>query len=208
MKKRLMAMLLAAVLLVLCAAPAMAKAPKAKKTEYEGNGVVEVDFNSKKVKYKNAKVTVKDPNGKTVSVKILEKDNDDFTFKLKKFKADTKYTYTISGVRVGKSGKYGKVKGSFKTPSDTPVIKAVKYDAKDGEFEVDFATKVQFKGLKVAVKDADGKDLKVKRVEKGDDDLEIKVTGVKTGAEYTVSVSGVRVKGVGKYISVTKTFTA
>ena len=45
MKKRLMAMLLAAVLLVLCAAPAMAKAPKAKKTEYEGNGVVEVEFN-------------------------------------------------------------------------------------------------------------------------------------------------------------------
>ena len=148
MKKRMMAMLLAAVLLALCAAPAMAAAPKIKKTEYEGNGVVEVDFTSRKVTYKSAKVVVKAPGGKTLTAKIIDKDSDDIEFKVTGLAANTKYTYTISGVRAGKSGSYGKVSGSFKTPSNTPAIKKAKYDKKDKELEVEFATKVQYKGLK------------------------------------------------------------
>ena len=56
MKRRFVAMLLAAVLLLVCAVPALAAAPKVKKTEYEGNGVVEVDFTSKSVKIGRAHV--------------------------------------------------------------------------------------------------------------------------------------------------------
>ena len=208
MKRRFLAMLLAVMLLALCASPAMAAAPKVKKTEYEGNGVVEVDYTSQKATYKGVKVVVKDADGKTLTAKIIEKDKDDITFKVTGLKADSKYTYTISGVRKGKSGSYGKVSGSFKTPSDDPTIKKVKYDKTDKELEIDFATKVQFKGLKVTVKNASGKALKVSKIEKGDDDLEMKVSGMKKGKKYTVTVSGVRVKGVGSYVSVKKTFVA
>ena len=52
MKKRMFAILLVVVLTVLSAVPAMAAAPKVKKTEYEGSGIVDVDF-TKKVSYKN-----------------------------------------------------------------------------------------------------------------------------------------------------------
>jgi len=208
MKKRLIAMLLAAVLLMACAVPALAAAPKVKKTEYEGNGVVEVDFTSKNVTYKNAKVVVKNAAGKALTAKIIEKDNDDISFKVTGLKAGSKYTYTISGVRAGKSGSFGKVSGSFKTPSDVPKIKKVTYDAKDKELEIEFATKVQFNSLTVTVKDYSGGTLTVRNLEKGSDDLEMKVKGMVKGHTYMVTVSGVRVKGVGKYITVKKAFVA
>jgi len=208
MMKRMMAMLLAAVLLVMCAAPAMAAAPKVKDVEYEGNGKVEVDFTTKKATYKNPKVVVKDADGKKLTAKIIEKDGDDVVFKVTGLKAGSKYTYTLSGVRAGKSGSYGKVSGSFKTPSDKPKIKKVEYDKQDKDLEVEFATKVQFKGLKVTVADKDGNALTVKKIEKGNDDVEMKVTGMKKGQTYTVTVAGVRVKGKGSYVSVKKTFVA
>ena len=208
MKRRLLAMLLAMLLLALCASPAMAAAPKVKEADYEGNGVVEVDFNSHKVTYKNAKVVVKDADGKKLGVKIIEKDDDDISFKVTGLKFGSKYTYTISGVRAGKSGSYGKVTGSFKMPSEKPAIKKVEYDKRDKELEVEFATRVQFKDLKVTVKDQNGKALIVKKVEKDSDDVEMKVAGMVKGQKYTVTISGVRVKGVGSYVSVKKTFVA
>ena len=208
MKKRMTAMLLVSVLLVLCAVPALAVAPKVEKTEYEGNGVVEVDFSASKVTYKNPAVAVKDADGRKLTAKITHKDDDDLTFKVSGIKAGTRYTYTITGVRKGSSGTYGKVKGSFTTPSEKPAITKVKYDKADKELEIDFATKVQFKNLKVTVKDKAGNKLTVKKIEKGDDDLEVRVAGMKKGGKYTVTVSGVRVKGVGKYIKVSKSFVA
>ena len=208
MKKRMIAILLVLVLSVLTAVPALASAPKVKKTEYEGNGVVDVDF-SKKVSYKNAKVVVKDPSGQKMSVKIIEKDDDDILFRVSGVKAGTKYKYVISGVRVGKSGSFGKVSGSFKTPSYADVeINYVKYDREDKEIEVDFATKVQYKNLKVTVKDSSGKKVTVKWIDKDDDDLSIKVSGIKSGKKYAVQISGVSVKGKSNYQTVSKAFTA
>lgn len=211
MKKRMFAILLVVVLTVLSAVPAMAAAPKVKKTEYEGSGIVDVDF-TKKVSYKNVKVVVKNPSGKKMSVKILEKDNDDISFQVSGVKAGTKYKYTISGVRVGKSGSFGKVTGSFKTPSASDAsnvtIKKVAYDREDKEIDVDFSTKVQYKSLKVTVVDASGKKMTVKLIDKDDDDLSVRVSGIKAGKKYAIQISGVSVKGKGNYQTVTKTFTA
>lgn len=204
MKKKLFALILAAALLVCAAAPAFAAAPAIRETDYEGKGVVEVEFNSNQVQYRNLKVVVKNAAGKTCPVKILEKDNDDLTFKVDGVQSGARYTYTISGIRAGRSGSFGSAKGSFKTPSDTPEIKKVEYDAHDRELEIEFATRVQFKSPKVVVKDASGKALAVSKLEKGLDDIEVRVKGLKRGATYTVSVSGVRVYGTGKYIKVSK----
>jgi len=208
MKKRIVAMLLAALMLALCAIPAMAAAPKVKKAEYEGIGVVEVDFTTRNARYKSAKVVVKDSAGKKLTARILEKDSDNISFRVSGLKAGKKYTYTISGVRAGKTGSYGKVKGSFKTPSNKLAIQKVKYDSHDRDLEVEFATKVQYKSLKVTVKDANDNALTVSGLEKGSDDLEMTVKGMTRGKTYTITVSGVRVKGTGSYTSVSKTFTA
>lgn len=208
MKRRFVAMLLAVMLLVMCTVTAMAETPSIRKVEYEGNGVVEVDFSSNNVKYKNAMVAVKDSIGNTVTAKILEKDNDDIVFKVKGLKANSKYTFAISGVRKGNSGSYGTVTGSFRTPSGSLEIRKVKYDAGDRELEVEFTTKVQFKKLRVTVVDSNGNKLTVKNVKKGSDDVEMKVAGMKRGNRYKVTVSGVRVKGNGSYTSISKIFTA
>jgi len=208
MKKRIVSMLLAVLLLALCAMPALAAAPKVKKVEYEGNGVVDVDFTTKNVRYRNAKLTVKDAAGKKLTAKILEKDKDDISFKVTGVKAGKKYTFTITGVRAGLTGAYGTVKGAFKTPSNKPTIKKVKFDATDDELEIDFATLVQYKNLKVTVTNALGKKLTIRKIEKDTDGLDIDIHGMVKGKKYTVTVSGVRVKGVGSYTKVTKTFTA
>ena len=208
MLKRSLALLLAVLLLTLCAAPALAAAPKVKKTEYEGNGLVEVDFTTNDVRYKSAKVVVKGPDGKKLTASIVEKESDGLTFKVKGLKAGKKYSYTISGVRAGATGSYGKVKGSFKTPSDKPTIQTVNYDSRDKELEIEFATVVQFKNVKVTIKDASGKKLKISKLEKGQDDLEMMVAGMDKGKTYTVTVYGVRVKGVGNYTKASKKFVA
>jgi hypothetical protein len=208
MNKRIVSLLLAMLLLLMCAVPAMAAAPVIKKTEYEGNGLVEVDFTTKNVRYKSAKVVVRDSAGKRLTVKILEKSSDDIVFKVAGLKANKKYTYTIFGVRAGKTGAYGSVKGSFKTPSNKPVISKVTFNPAYDDLEVEFATKVQYKNLKVTVTDADGDALGIYNLEKDVDELEMDVEGMIAGQEYTITVSGVRVKGIGSYIKVSKTFVA
>jgi hypothetical protein len=208
MKKRIVSLLLVVLLLTVSAVPALAAAPKIKKVEYDGNGVVDVDFTTKNVRYKNAKVVVKDSAGKKLTAKIIEKDTDEISFKVTGVKAGKKYTFTISGVRAGKSGSYGTVKGSFSTPSGKPRIVKVAFNPDYDDLEIDFATDVEYKNLKITVRDADGNKLLIYNIEKDPDNLDMDVEGMVVGKTYTITVSGVRVKGVGSYTSVSKTFVA
>lgn len=116
--KRLLASMLAFAMAfsTLLVMPVSAAAPQKKSIKYEGYGKVELEFRSK-VQWKNAKVTVKDSTGKAYSVKILNKDNDEIEFKILQFKQGQKYTCTVSGVRQGRSGSYGKVSGSVTIPT-------------------------------------------------------------------------------------------
>ena len=123
---------------------------------------MEVDF-KRNVQYKNAKVYVKDSSGKSYKASIKKRDSDDLTFYVKSIKAGKKYTYTISGVRAGRSGSYKKVSGKFSVPAKNKVsIKSIDYDHDDRELEVEFARKVQYKSTKVSVKDSTGKSYSVK----------------------------------------------
>ena len=207
MKKRVLAI----VMTLLCAVsliriPVEAKAQQIKKTEYEGNGKVEVEFFGY-VQYKNAKVTVKAPDGTKLTAKITDKDHDDLDFKVKGLKAGTKYTYTISGIRFGKSGKYGSVSGTFKTPKTELFIEKVKYDKRDKELEIEFFTRVQFKNVKVTLIDENGKSTSLKVTDKDKEELEVRASDLKKGKTYTVKVSGVRLYKKGSYTTVTKKFT-
>ena len=82
------------------------------------------------------------------------------------------------------------------------------FDPNYDDLEIDFATDVEYKNLKITVQDADGNKLSVYNIEKDPDDLDMDVEGMVAGDTYTVTISGVRVKGVGSYTSVSKTFVA
>ena len=207
MKTKLIALIMAAIL-ALSAIPAFAATPTIKKTEYEGNGVVEVDF-KKSVQYKNAKVLVKDSSGKFYTAKITDKDSDDITFKVSSIAAGKTYAYQISGVRSGKSGSYVKITGKFTVPAAKKLtIQKLECDVGDRELELEFSGRVQYKSAKVTVKDSAGKKYTARIEEKDSDSMEIYVKGLKKGKKYTVQISGVRLRNTGSYGKVSKTFTA
>ena len=110
-------------MVILSAAAVFAASPPIEKVKYDGKGKVEVDF-VQDVSYKNVKVTVKEPSGKTYKAKILEKDDDDLDFKLKHYKAGKKYKFTISGIKNRGTNKYGKVKGTVKVPAKAKITKS------------------------------------------------------------------------------------
>lgn len=204
MKKRFAAMILAFAILLGIAVPVMAASPETLKAEYEGRGYVEVEFKTK-VQYKNASVTVTDPEGKALAVRITEKDDDDITFHVDGLKPSTKYTFTVSGVRKGRSGAYGTVSGTFKTPRSELSVKEAEYDPRDGELDLDFYGRVQYKNPRVVIKDAAGRTCSCRITERDRDGMEIAVKGLASG-KYTVKISGIRLKGDTAYTSITASF--
>jgi uncharacterized protein YdeI (BOF family) len=182
--------------------------PSIEDIEYKSNGRVEVDFWGK-VSYKNAKVTVKDSSGKSYSAKIIDRDNDELDFRVNKIAAGKTYTFKISGIKARGANKYQTITGKFKTPKAASVtIKEVEYDADDRELSVEFKQRVKYKNAKSTVKDSSGKVYSSRIVEKDSDDLEIRVSGLKYGKKYTVSISGVSNRDANKYLTVSKTFYA
>ena len=212
--KKWIALLLTTAALLAAALPAFAASASIKKTEYEGSGYVDVDFKSR-VQYNNVKVTVRDSSGKTYKANITEKDSDDLTFKAVGISSGKTYTYTISGVRTGGSGSYGSVSGTFKTPGSSSgstakklSIKSLDYDAGDRELEIEFSAKVQYDNLRVRVTDSTGtKSYTVRILEKDNDSIDIRVSGLRSGQKYTVKVAGVRAGSSGSYGGVSKSFT-
>ena len=172
--KRLLASMLAFAMAfsTLLVMPVSAAAPQKKSIKYEGYGKVELEFRSK-VQWKNAKVTVKDSTGKAYSVKILNKDNDEIEFKILQFKQGQKYTCTVSGVRQGRSGSYGKVSGSVTIPT-TKVSESK---------AVSIALNDAVKKYKIKKADAKGIDLDISRY-RGKKVFEIEFRAKKNGLMY------------------------
>ena len=172
--KRLLASMLAFAMAfsTLLVMPVSAAAPQKKSIKYEGYGKVELEFRSK-VQWKNAKVTVKDSTGKAYSVKILNKDNDEIEFKILQFKQGQKYTCTVSGVRQGRSGSYGKVSGSVTIPT-TKVSESK---------AVSIALNDAVKKYKIKKADAKGIDLDIDKY-KGKKVFEIEFRAKKNGRMY------------------------
>ena len=82
-----------------------------------------------------------------------------------------------------------------------PKVKSIEYEGK-GKFEISFKKKVQYKNLKITVKDNKGKKYRAKITEKDHDDVTFKISGYKRGRTYSWKLKGIRVKGKGKYTSV------
>ena len=88
-------------------------APKIEDIDYEGSGVVDVEFRGD-VKFGKTKITVKDNKGKKYKAKVIKKDDDDIKFKIKKYKKGRTYTFKIKRVKKWNAGAYKTVKGKVK----------------------------------------------------------------------------------------------
>lgn len=86
-----------------------------RKTAYDGNGEVEIDFNGR-VQFRNPTVTVKDQNGKTYTARITDRDEDEMEFRIQGYKTGLKYQFTISGIKTLTSTGFGKVTGTVTIP--------------------------------------------------------------------------------------------
>ena len=217
MKKIIVTLLLAA--LVLAAVPALAQnaftaadggiVPTIQYTTYEGFGFVEVDF-LQDVNYENPTVSVTDAAGAPVTAAIVQLDDDDMTFQISDYAADATYNYTVSGVRVGRSGEYTSVTGTFIVPLEgAAVIKKVEYDRDDRDVDIEFAALVQYEAPTVQIVTADGTTINATITDWDEDSIEAHLdSALNIGTEYMVTVTGVRSAQDAEYGSASLTFTA
>lgn len=205
MKKLLGAVL---VLLLVASVSALAVQNDTIRVEYDGYGRVEVDFR-KNVRYDEAKVDVRDSSGASLSAVILDLDEDDLDFVVEDLVPGETYSFTISGVTYRLSGEPVPAEGSFRVPGEGEVaIKKIDYDREERELEIEFAAKVEYADLQVSVEDANGKSYDAKVREKDRDSVELRVSGLDRGVEYSVTVSGVRLPDSANTVSVTENFIA
>lgn len=113
--------LLAAVFIFGQTLSVFASAPAIKKVEYEGKGKVEVDF-TKRVTYRNVKVTVTDTKGNKYTATVIDKDTDDLEFRIPKYRTGRTYTFKISGVKVKGTSGYGTISGTVKIPKNSSAV--------------------------------------------------------------------------------------
>lgn len=92
--------------------PSAAAAPKIQEIDYDRKDrEVTFDFTGE-VQWKSPKVRISDGK-KNYVVKILEKDRDEITVRVKKLTRGNRYTYTITGVRAKGNKTWKTVKGTF-----------------------------------------------------------------------------------------------
>lgn len=176
---------------------------------YEGNGIVEIDFRSD-VRYRDLTVTVRDPLdplAAPLTAVILETDDDDLTFRIDGAKDETTYAFTLSGVKTRGSEDFRTLTGEITTPAaGHTLIQQIEWD--DGELEVELLGPVAYDNLTVTLTDAQGADVPVTVGERDNDGLELHVRRLNSGEEYTLTLSGVGLRGSGVSANVTRTFIA
>ena len=79
-----------------------------------------------------------------------------------------------------------------------PIVEDVDYEG-SGRVEVEFYGKVQYKNVKVKVKDTSGKSYTASIINKDSDDIKFRIKNYKTGKTYKISVKGVRERGTSAY---------
>ena len=196
MKRRIFAIiaaaLLTAALLVVAGAEGLNTAIK--RSEYEGNGVVEVDF-IHDVRYNDPQLTVSDSAGNTVEAQIINTDDDDIKFRIADPLPGETYDYAFTGITARRSDEVINASGSIRIPAEGEVtIRKIEYD-NDGEIEISFSGNANFSDVKAVITAALGGEFEVDIIEKDRDSIEGWVKGLEYGGIYTLTVSGVGVNG-------------
>ena len=196
MNKRIAAILATALLIVslLVAAVAEGLNSDIKRSTYEGNGVVEVDF-MRDVRYNNPQLTVTNSIGTAVQADIINTDDDDIKFRIAAPVPGETYTFAFAGVTARRGGEAVNASGSIRIPLEGEVvIRKIEYD-NDGEIEVDFLGTADLTNVSAVVTSAMGENFEIKLAERERNSFEGWVKGLEYGGIYTLTVSGVSAAG-------------
>ena len=91
------------------------------------------------------------------------------------------------------------------TANASASIRKVEYEG-NGKVDVDFYASVNYRKVKVTVKDSKGKKIGARIIERDDDDLSFVISGHKPGKKYRFTIKGIKRIGEGVYGSVSGSF--
>lgn len=184
-----------------------------KSVEYDyddADDSIEIDF-STRIKLKStAKASVKDDSGKTYKTYIEESDSNEIDLDVASLKAGKSYTVTITGIKNSTASKYGTITIKFSIPkAPKNLVKDVDFDSDDNEVTFDFYNNVNYKNTKVTITNESGtKTYKATIIEKENDELSVRVKGLKEGNTYKYTITGVTDKSSGSSKTLTGSFVA
>lgn len=184
-----------------------------KSVEYdydEKDDSIEIDFSTRINLNSSAKASVKDDSGKTYKTFIEESDENEIDLDVASLKADKSYTVTISGIKNETESEYGTLTVTFSIPkASTNLVEEVEFDNEDNEVSFDFSKKVKYNNPKVTITSEDGsKTYKASIIEKENDELSVRVNGLKEGNTYNYSITGITEKSSGNSKTLTGNFDA
>lgn len=186
-------------------------APQIEEVDYEKGGIVDVDFYGR-VKYKNAKVSVKKlSTGKVYKAEIIGKDSDDLTFISPSYKAGEKYKFTISGIKKASAAKYTSVSGYFTVPKKATIkVEDIEYDRSDNELSFEFGTRVRWKNPTVKIMTASGSTIcRGEIIERSSDELEVYLPKkLSYGTKYKYKITGIKARSASEYRTLSGSFVA
>ena len=162
---------------------------------------VEIEFTYDVRWDRDASVSVTDEEGTEYPAELVDWDDDDCDLYVEDLTDGHTYTFTIDGIRRTNTNTYGSVSFSIEVPAESNTISsdvsvAVKdeeYDWDDRELDIEFRRDVVFKSdADITVTDSDGNTYTSRFIDKGDDECEVRVTGLEYGETYYYTISGIR----------------
>lgn len=171
---------------------------------------IEIDFSSRIQLKPNAKVKVKDNTGKVYKSYIEDYDSDEIDLDIANLNANRNYTVTIKGIKNSTASKYGKLKIKFNIPkASTNLVKEVDYDADDREVSFEFKNRVSYSNPTVVITNTSNtKTYPATIIERDNDELSVRVSGLTRGATYKYKITGVINQANGSNKTLSGTFTA
>ena len=203
---RLLAAVLAAVMVLgLNMMPAQADA-RIESVDYEGNGRIEVEIKTPVRYYRTFRVAAHNTAGKQMGTEIIKKGEDELLFRIIGAQPGQTYIFVVNGIRKQGESVKTRITRRITIPKSagSVKIKRVSYEPEDSNLELGFSDEVEWKNAKITVKS--GSTNYVSSITgKSSKGVKIRVKKLTMGTTYTVTISGIRKKGTSKYGTVTGT---
>ena len=151
---RLLAAVLAAVMVLgLNMMPAQADA-RIESVDYEGNGRIEVEFKTPVRYYRTFRVAAHNTAGKQMGTEIIKKGEDELLFRIIGAQPGQTYIFVVNGIRKQGESVKTRITRRITIPKSagSVKIKRVSYEPEDSNLELGFSDEVEWKNAKITVK--------------------------------------------------------
>ena len=174
-------------------------------------GKINVSFSTAVEWSEDASALLIDEQQNEIPVQIAKKANRSVVVKGSGMTKGKAYTLSISGLKAKGTAEYGTVTAEFKAKKLKCKVKAKKIAKKvtvkaKNTIIVKCKGKVQTKDVTVQVTDSNNQVYEAKMTGESKGNIKIKVSGLKKGQKYTVTVTGIKTKKEANYASISTTF--